>query len=191
MASEGPNSPDTCSDDATVGTITWVNPGDAISSNDFRATAALVNSTSHYLKAVDFDFAIPSGATIKGIVVEIERAKQFSGVVVDSNVRIVKGGAIGSTNKASGTSWPVLGSEAYATYGSSSDLWGETWTDTDINATDFGAVIAAVASGTATANIDHVRITVHYTAAAGGGGAIFGGRAFGRGRIFGGSAFAC
>jgi hypothetical protein len=79
----------------------------------------------------------------------------------DARVRIVKGGTIGSTDKASGSAWP--GSDAYETYGSSSDLWGETWTDSDINDSGFGMAIAA--SGTCEARIDHIEITVHYTEA--------------------------
>ena len=44
--------------------------------------------------------------------------------VYDYAVRIIKGGTIGSTDRASGTAWSS--SSAYTTYGSSSDLWGET-----------------------------------------------------------------
>src|SRR3989344_5212889 len=68
-----------------------------------------------------------------------------AGVVYDHRVRIIKGGAIGSTDKASGTAWP--GSLAYTTYGGASDLWGETWTASDINASTFGVAISAYGSG--------------------------------------------
>ena len=65
--------------------------------------------------------------------------------IYDHRVRIIKGGAVGSTDKASGTAWPT--SPAYTTYGGASDLWGETWTAEDINASTFGVAISAYASG--------------------------------------------
>lgn len=127
---------------------------------------------SHYLKATGFGFSIPSGATINGIVVEVERkasANTASNTIVDTSVRIVKGGALGvNDDKATAGGWPTT--DAYATYGGSTDLWLETWTPTDINATNFGAAIAAeeVCTGTTavTASVDHIRITVSYTPAA-------------------------
>lgn len=163
MASSGPLSPGTLADDSGVGTQTWNNTGNAGASDDSYADVSLLfGQTSHYLKATNFGFAIPSGATIDGIVVAIEKSATVGSSVVDSQVRIVKGGTIGATDKASGTNWPTT--DAYSTYGSSSDLWGETWTHTDINASTFGAALSAAwVANTPTANVDHIRITVHYT----------------------------
>ena len=61
----------------------------------------------------------------------------------DAVVKIVKSdGSIGTTDKAdTSTNW--TGTDTYFSYGSYSDLWGESWTDTDINNTNFGVVIAA------------------------------------------------
>jgi hypothetical protein len=94
-------------------------------------------------------------------VVEIERKESGAGAASDSRVRIVKGGTIGSTDKASGSEWPTT--DTYATYGADDDLWGETWTVSDINSSGFGVAISArgLASG-GTASIDHIRITVYY-----------------------------
>ena len=170
MASEGPLSPGTLADDNAVGTLTWSNPSNAASSNDSHATIAFTTNgeISHYLKATNFGFAIPAGATINGIVVEIERKASNGTRITDNRVRIVKGGTVGSTDKASATFWPT--SDTVASYGSSSDLWGETWTVSDINASNFGVVVAADTSVTSaiTASIDHIKITVHYTPAASG-----------------------
>lgn len=63
-------------------------------------------------------------------------------------------------------------SDTYNTFGSSSQLWGETWTDDDINSPNFGFVLA-VLMGPAeeeenVVSVDHVRITVHYTEGASG-----------------------
>jgi hypothetical protein len=107
------------------------------------------------------------GSTIDGIVVEIKRAAN-PGVgyndVNDNKVQIVKSdGSIGTTNNAKPEQWNVL-PLAYYSYGSSSDLWGETWTAEEINDEDFGVVLsvkALVSDGDA--YVDHIQITVYYT----------------------------
>ena len=167
MASEGPLSAGTGADDSSVGTIAWSNPTRVVASDNSRSSASLsgAGSISHYLKATSFGFAIPAGATIDGIVVEIEKREQESADdVKDSKVRIIKSdGTIGTTDRAdTATEWGT--SDAYATYGGTTDLWGEAWSSTDINDADFGVAISAVsAPGSAVADVDHIRITVYYT----------------------------
>ena len=173
----GPTSPGTGADDATVGTRTWSNPGNITSSNNSYATATSSgggNSTTHYLKATNFGFSIPDGATIDGITVEIERKGTKTGGagnwVKDSAVRIVKAdGSFGSANKGDTSSeWPT--SDAVVSYGSSSDPWSESWSAAAINDADFGAALSAVfqsPDAPQTASVDHVRITIDYTEAGG------------------------
>lgn len=79
----------------------------------------------------------------------------------DSRVRIVNGETIGTEDKASASNWPQ--SDAYATYGSNTDLWGETWTVAQINSSGFGVVLSAIGVGSGTAFVDHIRITVYYS----------------------------
>lgn len=164
----GPKSAGTGADDATVGTVAWTNPGNITVSDDTRAVATLgAGAKSHYLKATKFGFAIPAGATIDGIVVEVERSNPNEAKpVVDNAVRIVKGGAIQATDRSSLSIWPT--SDAYYAFGAQTDLWGATWANTDINAEGFGVAISAWATGGATeARIDHIRITIYYTDAGG------------------------
>ena len=165
MATQGPNSPGTMADDATVGTVAWTTPDNAKVSDNVYATAGLDGGSSP----------------------------------TDTNVRIVKSdGTIGTTNKGTSTALPAT--DAYRSYGASSDLWGETWTSADINDIDFGLVVSYTSSGIvshylkatnfgfsipagATINgivaeieanedhpgfayhpaVDHIRITVYYT----------------------------
>lgn len=168
-ATLGPNNGDVFANDSTVGTISWSNPGNAEISGDIRAIADLDdNEVSRYLKATDFDFAIPAGATIDGIKVEVEKSAQNTNRIKDSSVRIVKGGVIGATNKADlANFWGT--SDAYTTYGSPTDTWGLAWTPADINASDFGVAFAAKKDTTSgneyEARVDHIRITVYYTPA--------------------------
>lgn len=164
----GPNSPDTAADDAGVGTVAWTNATNVLASDNSRATVTPgVGGISHYLKVTDFDFALPASATVLGIVAEIERSATESSDISDYRVRIVKGGTIGSTERAkTSLYWPTT--DAYASYGSASDLWGDTWTDTDINATTFGVAIAVTSDDSdAVAQVDHVRLTVYYQTSTG------------------------
>lgn len=84
----------------------------------------------------------------------LQRAREL-----DHSIRLVKGGVIGGSDLATTTAWPT--SDAYASYGGSTSLWGRTWTDADINSPGFGAAIATrVQNGEA--RIDHMRLTVWY-----------------------------
>lgn len=168
-AADATNSPTLAVDDATVGTVAWGTVTNVYSSNDADASVALGRGiTSHYIKATGFNFSIPTGSTIDGIVVEVERACNSTTFFKDSTVRIVKGGVIGATNKADTvTIWPLT--DTYKTYGASTDVWGETWTADDINSSTFGFAISAQnsqttgSSETRTGYVDHIRITVYYT----------------------------
>ena len=157
-------SPGTVADDSAHGFSAWSNPGNAAASDDTYATCSLVTGmASHYLKATNFGFAIPSGATIEGIILEVEKkATAAFGNVTDSRVRIVKGGTVGSTDKGTGATWPAA--DEYVQYGGVADLWGETWTDSDINSSTFGVVIAATTGSVSeTASVDQIRLTVFYS----------------------------
>ena len=191
----GPNAPGTGAT-SSAGTL-WSNPGNITADDSSYATANMVlGTTTRRLEATNFGFAIPTGATIDGIVVTWKRKTSSTSFSPrDSQIRIIKGGAWGATDRASGTTWPTT--EGTATYGSSSDLWGETWTAADINSSTFGAGLVAqtnAGKGQPTLSVNYCTITVYYTEGGGGGGgqpyiarvsgvpgARLGGASFGRG----------
>lgn len=161
MPTAGPNSPSTVVSDASAGgAVSWANPGNAVASDDSRAVAAgLISNYSEYLKATGFGFAIPTGSTILGITVEVE--KRYSSVGPnDRHRRLVKAGIVQATDGGS-VAWTA--SDAYATYGGPADLWGDTWTAADVNDSGFGFALS-VQGATGTAEVDHVRISVTYLA---------------------------
>lgn len=180
MASAGPNSGGTFATATLAGSdgggfANLSNLGASDNAYAIRSFSFSGGGTAHsdWVKATNFGFAIPSGATIDGIVVEIERKAStaaFNGK--DKSVMLVKGGTISSTDKKNASNWPT--SDAYQTYGGATDLWGLTLTDTDVNASNFGVAIAVQTDGTGKsgwlASIDHIRITVYYTDGGGGGG---------------------
>lgn len=162
----GPNLPSTVVDDSSLGTSSWASVGSVTASDNSYASATLAPlEISHYIKATNFGFSIPGGATINGILVEWEVLGTTGINTKDNTARIVKAGVIGSTDRANATSW--TSSDTFLPHGSSSDLWGTTWTPADINDSNFGAALSAIgdASNPSIAQVDSVRITVTYTVA--------------------------
>lgn len=148
----------------------WSGTADIVSSNNVHASAFGSSTVTQRLRASAFGFSIPAGSTINGITVRIERSQGGdSNQVRDYEVVIYRAdGTPGATNKAdTATDWPTNGADSYKTYGSSVDLWGETWTPADINDVDFGVgLIPQRWSGGSSWNpaVDHIEITVDYTA---------------------------
>lgn len=146
--------------DLSVGRIVWVNERLASGDDGMYAQAiSLEETTTCYLRATDFGFSIPSGSTIQGIEVEVEHTGRG---VFDNSVKIIKSnGAYGSENKAKSGYW--LGDWDKITYGSSSDLWSEGWSVSDINNRNFGVGFSAGLDSRGTANVDYIKITVYYS----------------------------
>lgn len=172
--SSGPNFAGTGADDSSVGQTIWA-PTSSITASDNSYAAATCGTSSftrtHYIKGTNFGFSIPGGSTINGIVAEFEAKVATTGLnEYYENVRLVKGGTIQGSNLGGDTSKVLTTSDAFTSFGSSSELWGLAWSTTDINATDFGAVANFIGNGagTSTCSVDSIRITVHYTP---GGGA--------------------
>jgi hypothetical protein len=152
-------------DDASVGTEAWVNASfiTAVVS-DGTASNFVTTGTTHYLKATNFGFAVPPGATITGVVMEINRASS-DGMGTDSIVKLLVGGGVSGDNKANTLSMWDVDFDTFS-YGSSSDLWGLALTPAIINAADFGVVISVDKSGgfeDETLKVDFIRLTIHYT----------------------------
>lgn len=155
----GPLSPGSVTNDASFGVAAWTTPGNAAASDDSYAQAAPGGSPTQYLKATNFGFSIPAPAQIVGIEATIER-RSASVMVKDARVRIVKGGVVGSAERADTvTLWP--NTDTVASYGGSSDLWGETWTPADINGAGFGLALSAE-DGVDLAVVDHMTLKVYY-----------------------------
>ncbi len=166
-ATSGPNNPGTAENATGIGTVVWTNPSNAKVQDSAYATVLLPGQViSNYLKATNYGFNIPADATVLGIKVDISRKASFANRIKDTEVKIVKAGAIGGNNQAAVGSWPTV--EAVASYGGDSDLWGQAWTAADINSPDFGAAISAenFSNFTATnriASVNSVQITVTYS----------------------------
>ncbi len=139
--------PTTLVNDSSIGTMAWINPTNANKSDDVYAyhnppMASTYNT--YYLKATNFGFSIPSNTQIEGILGEIEKKQTDNSGYNDTRdyrISIVKSdGTIGSY-EAVKVPWP--GVDTYSIYGSSTNLWGESWTNADINNSNFGLALSA------------------------------------------------
>ncbi|TAK88379.1 MAG: hypothetical protein EPO20_02850 [Betaproteobacteria bacterium] len=161
--------PASCVVDASIGTVNWTNPANALTSNNSYATAAVAGAgtTTRYLECTGYGFTLPPNATINGITVDIERRSSSAGAggAGDAAVRIVQGGVIGTADRSTATTYTTA--DVTEAHGGATDLWGLAWTTTDINAANFGAAFAALKNsgggGTFTLSVDVVSITVDYT----------------------------
>lgn len=140
----------------------WSNPTRAYDDNNSFASSSM-SSTSEFLYLKGFNFSIPSNAIIDGVILNIDRYASVSNRVQDHSISLLNNTSALGTNKNSTVFWPT--SQAVASYGSSTDLWGNTTTTltpTIINNANFGVRIRAKTSSSATAYIDYASITVHY-----------------------------
>jgi hypothetical protein len=114
-------------------------------------------------------FAIPASATVLGIEATFEHKCSGSSSCSTSTgsgglIQLTKTAATPQgTNKGNTTSWGT--SDSTETLGGPTDLWGSTWTVTEVNATGFGLAVKVLNSNssTRTASIDYMAITVYYT----------------------------
>ncbi len=160
----------TFASDSTVGIGPVSNVANVATSDNVWATvnySGANNFDLNYIKVTNFSFNIPTNATITGIETKVEKSINVSsgdGTGSDNSVKIYKSdGSLGSEEKAAGGNWPT--SDAYTTYGSSSDLWSETWTPADINDSDFGIAFSPhllATTGSGNLRIDHITIKVYY-----------------------------
>jgi hypothetical protein len=129
---------------------------------------------TNYLVCKNLDSNIPNDATIEGIKIYIDRYNSFTGdgtvIITDNAIHLTKNGTdtVGN-NKSVGTVWPSTDTDTYATYGGVSDLWGTTWTASEINNDNFGVMIGPTiefvgltGENGSSANVDHVYIEITY-----------------------------
>lgn len=155
----GPNASGTVTDTSATGTVAWVNPNNAkIDDGVFTTftTASGVGVTkSHLLELTNFNFSIPTGATINGIQVDVVRKATSTGsnctagsanYICDNLVSLINSSSVvTATDKSNTTPW--TSTVATSTYGNNSDLWSLSWAASDINNSNFGVALGAKGAG--------------------------------------------
>ena len=138
--------PNTVVSDSSIGNAAWNNVT-RLESNNWRANTpadiyfpySQYMYESHYLFGSNFNFNIPSGATITGIefIVDISSigdSQQF--LLENTRTYLTKAGNIVGQNKA--TFQPIGRERGVVIFGGNFDLWGTTWSVSDINNSGFG-----------------------------------------------------
>ena len=151
------------------GSTNWTDLGNVTTSDDnyVRFFAQSDGDSSKDLDCTNFGFSIPAGATINGIQANIER-NGFD--ITDLSIKLLNGDGAGgesAQDKSLGASWS--NSDTVDSFGGPADTWGETWSVSDVNSSNFGIRIqcqdnaGGFAQLAGSANIDHVEIVVHYS----------------------------
>ena len=162
VTSTGAAAPDVGENNASVGTTAWTNPGNVIANDGAEATCN-AGADSQYLVVRDFDFAIPTGATIETIRVDVEASEHSTDMealsvnLQDGSGNLIPHGAVAySVNGTTPTVYTAVGTPA--------DAWiviDGPITPAMVNDPDFGVRLRF---GTAhDVRIDYVTMTVTYT----------------------------
>lgn len=164
------SNPQTATNDASTMGAAWSNPARATFLCDTIYTtvslSGLGTTTSQALKSTDLGFSIPSGATINGIEVSVNIKANASSSGEISDVTLVRAGTRdGATTKTPADT--LTTSATFHTFGGPTDLWGASWTDTDINDVGFGWDLEChvTFSGTVICSVDCSNITIYYSPA--------------------------
>lgn len=146
----------------------WTNLNNLLYEDGLTASSSILsgnNKYTDYLYITNFGFILPGTARVDGILVEI-KISGVEGTSRDHTIQLLKNGNRVGTNKARfSTAWPV--SLTFISFGSSTDLWGASWNQSDINSTNFGIAISVKnkkkrGNPVATPRIDYVRISVFF-----------------------------
>lgn len=164
MADTGAISPGAGSDDASIGTVAWINPNNITLADGSNATFSPTGFpvSSHYLKALGFAFTVPTTAAIRGVLVEYRLTFPGTGSFIQNSIKLVKGGTISGTDQSTGGS--IASGLSYKSWGGSGNMWGLVLIPSDINSATFGSVFSATQDSDPdrTMQCDHARITVYY-----------------------------
>lgn len=147
---------------------TWSNPDGAEANGGGQASYLIVTTGTQnaYKTHRGFNFNISSDQTILGIEVKSD-LYDTPGCTRDSfRVRLSKDNGSNYTSSKSITN-AISGTETTKTFGNSTDLWGTTWTPSEINSSNFlvenGITSANSCVADTTFYDDWTRITVYYT----------------------------
>jgi hypothetical protein len=155
---------------ATKGTNTWSSTGNAYVSDNAYAFST---TTGQQQAWGNFGFTVPSGATIRGVSVEVESKTNDAGCQFRATLSWNNGSTYTSGTSGSDPGIKVATlttADAMYTLGSASQTWGRTWADTEFSNANFRVRLENFDPGAACAtnsriDVDRIRATVYYTTA--------------------------
>lgn len=176
MASEGPlicGTGGSGGDYDHMGNAGWSSPSnitadDGLYSNAILDPKGVGGAKSKWLRATNFGFNIPAGATIDGVKVTAELKASFTAQTPAlSSAQLVSGGSrVGQAN-TSNTNLTV--SDADYDRGGETDIWEMALSAATVNDSGFGVDIMvellAPSSGANTISCDKIAMTIYFTEA--------------------------
>ncbi len=151
------------------GTVSWSSPAAAEAADDFGAVAAVDNGlTTHRLTATGFGFTLGSNTVVNGIEVLVHAKTTSTGTIAvqEFDVKLLKAGAPVGNSEASFVYNHSPGSFTNYVHGTTNDLWGTTWSYSDINDPNFGFYIQlrnpTSTTQTDTVEVDYLEMGVIY-----------------------------
>jgi hypothetical protein len=166
MAEQGPLFCGTGANFDDGGTTAWSDPTNI--EGDTTATAATCSissngGTSHRLRCSNFGFSIPAGASIDGVLVEVEQQSANNSRQRWNSVLLLVAGSETGDDRSDASN--IQNSKLFKDFGSSSDGWNASLTRAQVNATGFGVSLKIDRNSvnTTTTSFFRCRITVTYT----------------------------
>lgn len=148
MPSTSFTSPTTATNDAGIGTTAWT------ITSVTNCVCPVDKTTSNYLEMTGYGFDIPTGVAISGIEATITCSSSGSDTL---HAQLLKAGNLAGTSK-------TLSPLATTTFGTTSDLWGATWSEAEVEASGFGVAIWVVGGANGnTVNVYGATIRITYT----------------------------
>jgi hypothetical protein len=145
----------------------WTNGANAYNSDGVYTTS---NTASQRQTYGGFGFAIPTTNTIQGIQVKLDG----SGTTAAGTIQVGLSWDDGTTITTLEATPTLSGSDIVYNLGGQTNLWGRTWTATELNNTFRLRIVAQPNSNTV--RLDAIEVRVYHTAGGGGqGGGVGGG----------------
>lgn len=139
----------------------WANYNDALGTNDNNCASSTGLTNTMTIELTQFSLNIPTGSTITGI--QVEPKAGYNGTNTMSAMLLQGGAAVGGIKSWTPVSAAACSDTAFGTLGGAGDLWGATWSPSDINGTNFGVRFYSATNCTSIdCELDAVRITVFY-----------------------------
>jgi len=163
---QGPLTPTGATSLSLLGTVAWTYPTNALAEDGAWANAQVKQTEiSNYLAVTWFGAAVPSNATVTGVVFTVTRMDVNK--ILDAGVRLVNSGAALGADHSSNVEWKTQLKET-VTYGGSTDTWSTTLTPSQVNAAGFGIGIAVKSADPTnafaqTGRVDSVELTLYYS----------------------------
>lgn len=151
--------------ETTANEVNWSNASNAIGDDGAVATTTLLSDqrASGSLLLTGFAAAVPAGAAISGVTLDVKRSATAAEQLQDMAVFLRKGAATSGLNRAQLALWPI--GSAVVSYGGPNDRWGAPLNADDVGSGALGAeltVAHASSTGAAAPEVDSVTMTVHY-----------------------------